>query len=152
VGENNIGKTNLLSIINMVFSNKRIYFDGNDFNNPQIPITFETTFLFSSPDEVAVFFDPEGIINPENNEVKLKLTASWIEDIGNVDASFSFIRDDLPDDEKEIEISSLKFRQSISCYYISASRDLRKEMNTRSGAMFELYKSFFPNQPYLCNL
>lgn len=144
VGQNNIGKTNLLSIIDKIFSNKRIFFDSNDFYNPEIPITFESTFLFSSPDEVAVFFDFEGIINPENNEVKLKMTASWNEDIGNVDISFAFIRDDLPNDEKEIETSSLKFRQYISCYYISASRDLRKEMNTRSGAMFELYKSFFP--------
>lgn len=144
VGENNIGKTNLLSIMNKVFSNKRIFFDSNDFNNPEIPITFETTFLFSSPDEEAVFFDFSGIINPDNNEVKLRLTASWNEDIGNVDISFAFIRDDLSDEEKEKEISFLKFRRYISCYYISASRDLRKEMNTRSGAMFELYKSFFP--------
>lgn len=144
VGENNIGKTNLLTILNKIFSTKRIYFDGNDFNNPEIPIIFEATLIFSSIDEEAIFFDFEGIKNPHTNEVKLRVKANWNEDVGNVDVSILFIRDDLPDEEKELERPSLQFRKHISCHYISASRDLRKEMNTRSGAMFELYKSIFP--------
>ncbi|QUH24213.1 AAA family ATPase [Methanobacterium alkalithermotolerans] len=144
VGENNIGKTNLLTILNKIFSTKRIYFDGNDFNNPEIPIIFEATFIFSSIDEEAIFFDFEGIKNPDTNEVKLRVKANWNEDVGNVDVSILFIREDLPDEEKELMTPSLQFRKHISCHYISASRDLRKEMNTRSGAMFELYKSFFP--------
>lgn len=144
VGENNTGKTNLLNIINKIFSNKRIYFDGTDFNNPEIPIIFESTFNFSSIDEEAIFFDFEGLKNPDTDEVKLRVKAYWNEEIGNVDIDISFIRDDLPEDEKEIKSSSLLFRKQISSYYISASRDLKREINTKTGAMFELYKSFYP--------
>jgi len=145
VGENNIGKTNLLSLINRVFSSKRMYFEGDDFNSPEKPIIFEATFSFSSIDEESVFFDFEGLKNPLTNEVKIKVEANWNEDIGNVEISTSFLRDDLPTGEKEVKSSTLSFRQFISAHYISASRDLKKEMNNKSGAMFDLYKSFFPH-------
>lgn len=100
------------------------------------------TFNNFSSDEEALIFDFEGLKNPENGEVKLKVKCEWNEDIGDVDTTTYFIREDLPEDEMEIKEGTWSFRQYISCYYISAFRDLKKELNNQRGAMFELFKSF----------
>jgi predicted ATP-dependent endonuclease of OLD family len=98
----------------------------------------------SSADEEAMIFDFAGLKNPDNGEVKIKLKCEWNEDIGDVDTVTSFIRDDVPEIEREIKVGTFSFRQYISCYHISAFRDLKKELYTQSGAMFELFKSFDP--------
>lgn len=143
VGENNIGKTNLLIAINKVLSGKRIYFDSNDFNNPEKPIIIDLTFSHLSQEDEALFYDPNGLINPKTGEGKIRTKAKWNEDTGSVDVSIVFIREDLTE-EKEKNNVTWSFRQNLSCSYISASRDLNRELNNKSGGMFKLFKSFSP--------
>ncbi|MFZ3168390.1 MAG: AAA family ATPase [Candidatus Methanoperedens sp.] len=80
VGENNIGKTNVMYAINKVLSPDRTknYFNKEDFHDPEKPIIIELIFSdFSSPVEEAIFYDHDGIKNLETDEVKIRLKAEW---------------------------------------------------------------------------
>ena len=147
-GENNIGKTNIMHSINNVLSlDRRTYFDNQDFSDPEKPIIIELTFSdFSTPEEEAIFFDHEGIKNPEADEVKVKLKAEWDEKERDINVSLVFIREDLPEEEKEIKEFSWYFRRYVPYYYISAYREVEKEITSKRGDLFEILQSFTPYQ------
>lgn len=149
VGENNIGKTNIMYAINNVLSldRRRVYFDNEDFANPGKPIIIELTFSdFSTPEEEAIFFDHEGIKNPETDEVKIRLKAEWDEKERDFNVSLVFIREDLSEEEQEIKEFSWYFRRYIPYYYISAYREVEREITSKRGDLFEILQSFTPYQ------
>ncbi len=149
VGENNIGKTNILHAISRVLSSdrRRVYFDNDDFANPEKPIIIELVFSdFSAPEEEAIFFDHEGIKNPETDEIVIRLKAEWDERERDINTSLTFVREDLPEDEQEIKEFSWHFRRYIPYYYIPAHRDIEKEISSRRGDLFEILQSFTPYQ------
>lgn len=149
VGENNIGKTNIMNAINKVlfFDRTRVYFNNEDFDNPEKPIVIELIFSdFSSPVEEAIFYDHDGIKNLETNEVKIRLKAEWDEKERDINISTAFIRDDLPDDEQEIKKFSWSFKKYIPYLYISAYRDIEREMNSKKWDMLEILQTFNPYQ------
>ena len=143
VGENNIGKTNLLTAIHKVLSGKKIYFNSSDFNNSERPIIITLTFKDFSSEEKAAFFNFNGLIHPKTETVTIEVKGQWNEDIGDVDVSTAFIRDDKDDDQKRKE-NTWTFRQYLQSSYISASRNLNKELSNKTGDMFKLFKSFSP--------
>ena len=148
-GENNIGKTNILLAISRVlsFDRRRVYFDNDDFANPEKPIIIELVFSdFSEPEEEAIFFDHEGIKNPVTDEVVIKLKAEWDERERDINVSLTFVREDLPEDEQEIKEFSWHFRRYIPYLYIPAHRDIEKEISSRRGDLFEILQSFTPYQ------
>lgn len=81
VGENNVGKTNLLNAIGKILTSEgRVYFSDEDFADPGKPIVIELTFSnFTDTEDEAIFYDQEGTKNPETNEVKVRLKAEWNE-------------------------------------------------------------------------
>lgn len=149
VGENNIGKTNLMYALSRVlsFDRRRVYFDNEDFANAGKPIIIELTFSdFSSPEEEAIFFDHEGIKNPETDEVRIRLRAEWDEKERDINFSLMFIREDLPENEQEIREFSWYFRKYIPYHYIPAYREIEREMTSKRGDLFEILQSFTPYQ------
>lgn len=140
IGENNIGKTNLLIAINKVFSGKKIFFDSNDFNDTQKPILIISTIEMNSPKEKALFYDCNKFINHSNNEIIIKVMAEWKENLGDVDVSIEFISEESDENVKV----PWKIRKEIVSFYISASRDLKSELKTRKGGLYELLKSYYP--------
>ena len=88
IGENNIGKTNILTAINRVL-NKNVYFKEDDFKNLENPIIIELSFNALSDEDKAAFFDLDGILNPEDNDITIKTIATWRNTIGNADISFN---------------------------------------------------------------
>lgn len=149
VGENNIGKTNIMHAINKVlsFDRKGIYFDNEDFSSAEKPIIIELTFNdFTSPEEEAIFFDHEGIKNPQTDEVKVRLRAEWDENERDINVNLLFIREDLPEEEQEIKEFSWHFRRLIPSYYIPAQRQIEREITSKRGDLFEILQSFTPHQ------
>ena len=88
IGENNIGKTNILTALNRVL-NKNVYFKEDDFKNLENPIIIELSFNALSDEDKAAFFDLDGILNPEDNDITIKTIATWRNTIGNADISFN---------------------------------------------------------------
>lgn len=149
VGGNNIGKTNIMHAIDKIlsFDRRRVYFDNDDFSNPEKPIIIELTFSdFSSPEEEAIFFDHEGIKNPETNEVKIRLRAEWDEKERDINVSQMFIREDLPKEEQEVKEFSWYFRRYIPYHYIPAYREIEREITSKRGDLFEILQLFTPYQ------
>lgn len=143
VGENNVGKTNILTAICRVLSRK-VYFKDKDFKNPENPIIIELNFnKFKNDEGEAIFFDFDGLKNPKNNEVTIRVIAEWKESINDVSTSIKFIRKDLLEDEQEIKDVPWSFRKYVSCYYIPAHRDLKKDIESKKG-IFDLMKTFKP--------
>jgi predicted ATP-dependent endonuclease of OLD family len=140
IGENNIGKTNLLIAINKVFSGKRPYFNSNDFNDTEKPVVIVLTIEISSPQDKALFYGYDKFISHSNNEIILKVTAEWKENLGDVDVSIDFVSEE---SDENVEVP-LKIRKEIVSFYTSASRDLKSELKSRKGGLYELFKSYYP--------
>lgn len=143
IGENNIGKTNILTAIHKVLS-KNVYFNEDDFKILEKPIVIELSFNQISDEEMAIFFDFEGVYNPENDDITIKTVVNWRSTIGNVDISVNFIRKDLPESEQEVKMVSKNFRKTLSSIYISAHRNYIKNMDSKG--IFELLRLFAPYQ------
>lgn len=143
IGENNIGKTNILTAIHKVL-NKNVYFKEDDFKILEKPIIIELNFNHISEEEMALFFDFDGIYNPEKDDISIKTIVNWRSTIGNVDISVNFIRKDLPESEQEVKTVTKNFRKTLSSIYISAHRSYDKNMDSRG--IFELLRLFAPYQ------
>lgn len=131
----------------LVFERRRVYFDNEDIADPGKPIVIELTFSdFSSAEEEAIFYDHEGIKNPETNEVKIRLRAEWDERERDIAVSLTFVREDLPEEEQEIEEFSGAFRRYLPYYYIPSHREIEREITSKRGDLFEILQSFTPYQ------
>ena len=143
IGENNIGKTNILTAIHKVL-NKNVFFKEDDFKILEKPIIIELSFNQISNEDMATLFDFDGIYNPENEDITIKTIVNWRSTIGNADISINFIRKDLQEDQQEIKIVSKDFRKTLSSSYISAHRNYSKNMDSKG--IFELLRLFAPYQ------
>ncbi|MDO5811442.1 MAG: AAA family ATPase, partial [Methanobrevibacter sp.] len=143
IGENNIGKTNILTAINKVLS-KNVYFKEDDFKILEKPIIIELSFNNLSEEDKAAFFDFEGLYNPEDEDITIKTIGTWRSTIGNADISVNFIRKDLKEDEQEVKPVTKAFRKTLSSLYISAHRNYSKNMDSKG--IFELLRLFAPYQ------
>lgn len=143
IGENNIGKTNILTAIHKVL-NKNVFFKEDDFKILEKPIIIELSFNRISNEDMATLFDFDGIYNPKNNDITIKTIVNWRSTIGNADISINFIRKDLEEGEQEIKIVSKGFRKTLSSSYISAHRNYSKNMDSKG--IFELLRLFAPYQ------
>lgn len=149
VGQNNIGKTNILLAIGKVlsFDQRRIFFNYDDFSNPAKPLIIEIVFSdFSAPEEEAIFFDFEGVKNPKTNEIVIRLKAEWDEREKDINVALTFVRKDLPEDEQEIKEFSWHFRKFIPYFYIPAYRDIERDLSSRRGDLVEILRLFTPYQ------
>lgn len=143
IGENNIGKTNILTAINKVLS-KNIYFIEDDFKVLEKPIIIELSFNNLSSEDKAVFFDFEGLYNPEDEDITIKTIGTWRSTIGNADISVNFIRKDLDETEQEVKPVTKSFKKTLGSLYISAHRNYSKNMDSKG--IFELLRLFAPYQ------
>ena len=143
IGENNIGKTNILTAINKVLS-KNVYFKEDDFKVLEKPIIIELSFNNLSTEDKASFFDFEGIFNPETEDITIKTIVNWRSTIGNADISIKFIRKDREESEQEVKDVTKTFRKTLSSHYISAHRNYSKNMDSKG--IFELLRLFAPYQ------
>lgn len=143
IGENNIGKTNILTAINKVLS-KNVYFKEDDFKILENPIIIELSFNQLSDEDKVTFFDFDGIYNPENDDITIKTIVTWRSTIGNADISINFIRKDLNESEQEVKPVTRTFRKTLSSLYISAHRNYSKNMDSKG--IFELLRLFAPYQ------
>lgn len=143
IGENNIGKTNILTGINKVLS-KNVYFKEDDFKILEKPIIIELSFNNLSDEDKAAFFDFEGLYNPEDDDITIKTIGTWRSTIGNADISVNFIRKDLDETEQEVKPVTKAFRKTLSSLYISAHRNYSKNMDSKG--IFELLRLFAPYQ------
>ena len=143
IGENNIGKTNILTAINKVLS-KNVYFKEDDFKVLEKPIIIELSFNNLSTEDKASFFDFEGIYNPETEDITIKTIVNWRSTIGNADISIKFIRKDRQESEQEVKDVTKTFRKTLSSHYISAHRNYSKNMDSKG--IFELLRLFAPYQ------
>lgn len=143
IGENNIGKTNILTAINKVLS-KNIYFKEDDFKILEKPIIIELSFNNLSDEDKAAFFDLEGLYNPEDDDITIKTIGTWRSTIGNADISVNFIRKDLDETEQEVKPVTKAFRKTLGSLYISAHRNYSKNMDSKG--IFELLRLFAPYQ------
>lgn len=143
IGENNIGKTNILTAINKVLS-KNVYFKEDDFKVLEKPIIIELSFNNLSNEDKASFFDFEGLYNPETDDITIKTIVNWRSTIGNADISIKFIRKDLKESEQEVKDVTKTFRKTLSSHYISAHRNYSKNMDSKG--IFELLRLFAPYQ------
>ena len=141
IGENNIGKTNILTAINKVLS-KNVYFKEDDFKVLEKPIIIELSFNNLSDEDKATFFDFEGLYNPKDADITIKTIGTWRSTIGNADISVNFIRKDLKEGEQEVKPVTKIFRKTLSSHYISAHRNYSKNMDSKG--IFELLRLFAP--------
>lgn len=142
IGENNIGKTNILTAINKVLS-KNVYFKEDDFKILEKPIIIELSFNNLSEEDKAAFFDFEGLYNPKDNDITIKTIGTWRSTIGNADISVNFIRKDLKEEEQEVKPVTKSFRKTLGSLYISSHRNYK---NMDSKGIFELLRLFAPYQ------
>lgn len=143
IGENNIGKTNILTAINKVLS-KNVYFKEDDFKVLEKPIIIELSFNNLSDEDKAIFFDFDGLYNPENEDITIKTIVNWRRTIGNADISINFIRKDLPEADQDVKPVKQTFKKTLRSIYISAHRNYTKNMD--SNGIFELLRLFAPYQ------
>jgi putative ATP-dependent endonuclease of the OLD family len=154
VGENNVGKSNLLialyKILKMDESPYRIRFNEEDFyfdaptgirsDNIVIELTFEKL----SRRDIDKFVSKG--IDLINNQMTIRLEAVWEPENRDARISLNFIRND----DKENEIGSMVRREDknyIPFYYIGAYRDIGRETKHSEGDLKQIFKDY--NKYYL---
>lgn len=149
VGENNIGKTNILlaiqKILKMDESPTRIRLDEEDFFYDPIlktrrdEIKIELVFSDLNDNDTSAFVDSG--IDIEKNQLSIRLHAKWEPE--NKDASIEvfFVRsDDLSDDRGEK--LTLILKKYIPFFYISAYRDIYRETKYSNSDLKQIFKNY----------
>lgn len=151
VGENNVGKTNILmamyKILKMNESPYRVNFSEEDFyldkeskvRSDQIVI--KLTFVELNRNDRSAFSDN---INIKDNSISIMLEATWEEANNDAHVDIFFYRDD---DEKESrgKIFRLNDKEYIPFYYIDAYRDIWKETKQSKGDLKQIFKEYNKN-------
>ena len=153
VGENNVGKTNILmaiyKVLKMNESLYRVKFSEEDFyldkgNNRAEKIVIELTFTeLNENDEVA--FVSTGI-DIENDKLTIRLEADWDNENNDANVEIFFLREDDSKNEKG-EPFKLSHKKYIPFYYIDAYRDIWKETQHSKGELRQIFKEY--NQNFL---
>lgn len=149
VGENNIGKTNILmalyKILKMDESPYKVGFSEEDFylddstNKRSDEIVIELIFEELDENDKTVFFSKG--IDLNTNQIAIKLEAKWEE--ANNDASVEIYYHRLDDDENpkgyQFQLNDKKY---IPFYYINAYRDIWKETQYSAGDLKQIFKEY----------
>ena len=140
VGENNVGKSNLLiafyKILKMDESPYRIRFSEDDFfldestgiRSDQIVI--ELTFHQLSESDRDKFVSKG--IDILHNELIIRLQAVWEQENSDAKVTLNYIRKDDPDNELGSSVK-LDEKNSIPFFYIGAYRDINRETQHSAG-------------------
>lgn len=154
VGENNVGKSNLLialyKILKMDESPYRIRFNEDDFYLDQssgirsdeiiIELTFEN-LTESDRDK----FVSKGI-DIQQDQLVIRLQAFWEQENSDARVSLNYIRKDDPDNELGPPVNREE-KKHIPFYYIGAYRDINRETKYSEGDLKQIFKDF--NKYYL---
>ena len=153
IGENNIGKTNILMALQKIlkldespyrvsFVEEDFYLDNSAKRTDEIIIEIRFNKLDENDKKV---FLPKGI-DLDNDQIAIRLEAKWEE--ANNDASIEIFYHRLDD---PINPKGPLFRYSdkkyIPFYYINAYRDIWKETQYSSGDLRQIFKQY--NKQYL---
>lgn len=149
VGENNIGKTNILlaiqKILKMDESPTRIRLEEEDFFYDPITkshrdeIKIELVFSELTDNDTSAFVDSG--IDVEKNQLTLRLHAKWEPDNKDASTEVYFARtDDLTNDKGERLTRLLK--KYIPFFYISAYRDIYRETKYSNSDLKQIFKNY----------
>lgn len=154
VGENNIGKSNLLlaiyKILKLDESPYRIRFNEDDFylddttgirNNE---IIIELTFEKLNESDINKFISKG--IDILTDKLVIRLEAVWEQENRDARVSLNYIRKDDPDNELGPSVRR-DDKKYIPFYYIGAYRDINKETKHSEGDLKQIFKNF--NKYYL---
>jgi len=149
VGENNVGKSNLLialyKILKMDESPYRIRFNEEDFYLDNLTgvrsdsITIELTFAKLSVRDQDKFVSKG--IDIAKNQLTIRLEAEWEPENRDARVSLNFIRKDDP----ENEIGPMVRRDDknyVPFYYIGAYRDIGRETKHSEGDLKQIFKDY----------
>ncbi len=154
VGENNVGKSNLLialyKILKMDESPYRIRFNEDDFyldestgirsNEIIIELTFDK-LTESDRDK----FVSKGI-DIHNDQLVIRLHAIWEPENSDAKVNLNYIRKDDPKNELG-PLVNREEKKHIPFYYIGAYRDINRETKHSEGDLKQIFKDF--NKYYL---
>jgi len=152
VGENNVGKTNILraiyKILNMNESPRSIKFSEEDFyvdtNTHKRAVKLTIQINFVELDEInEVAFVSAGI-DIENKKLSIKLIAEWDEDNNEAKVEIFFLRDDDSDNIKGKPFE-FKHKKFIPFHYIDAYRDVWRETQHSKGDLKQIFKDYNKN-------
>lgn len=151
VGENNVGKTNILmaiyKVLKMNESRYRVKFSEEDFyldkeNNRAEKIVIELTFTeLNENDEVA--FASTGI-DMVNDKLTIRLEADWENENNDAKVEIFFLREDDAENERG-ELFTLSHKKYIPFYYIDAYRDIWRETQHSKGELKQIFKEYNKN-------
>lgn len=151
VGENNIGKTNILmaiyKILKMKESPYRVNFSEEDFyldkstGERAEKIIIKLNFTELEKNDFSAFCDH---ININSNSISIMLEATWDESNNDANVDIFFFRED---DEKSSRGESFKLvdKEYIPFYYIDAHRDIWKETQGSNGDLKQIFKEYNTN-------
>lgn len=149
VGENNIGKTNTLmaifKILKMDESPYKVSFREEDFyldestDERSNEIIIELTFDEMDINDCSVFINKGFDI--KNNQISIRLEASWEEENNDASVNLFYCRKDDEDDIKGSEFTR-RDKKYIPFYYINAYRDIWKETQYTTGDLKQIFKDY----------
>lgn len=146
LGENNIGKTNILMALKKSMNGKYFSVYQEDFGDISESLIIKISFSNLNETEQALFYDPEGLFNPLKKEIKIQFEAV-INNFGEIDRESHFLREDKEDlADKDFKIKKFipsDFKNSIPFYNVSTDRSI-KDSISKNGDLFNILKSFKP--------
>ncbi len=148
IGENNVGKTNLVKaiegILNPNWRYSRFYIRESDFIDLNKPIDIIIKFN-NLTDNDKKNLDPQ-IIDPDENSITLKFNSVWNEKEKSPLNCCNFVQfiDDLP--EQTITDFNFEVKQNFQYYLIPSVRDAKDTINIkRKSDLNEILRLFIPN-------
>ena len=148
VGDNNIGKTNILMAINKILKMNegpyRVKFDEEDFyfdnsNNVRAnEIFIQLNFTDLTKNDHSSFF---GGFNAITNKLSIRLEARWEEENNDAKVEIFFLKEDDDDNDKG-DLITLTDKDYIPFYYIDAYRDIWRETKHSKGDLKQIFKEY----------
>ena len=152
VGENSIGKTNILmaiyKILKMDESPQRIDFSIDDFYYDETTkersdeIIIQLNFAELDDNDISAFL--WGGINVSDNGLSIRLIAKFEEENSDTNVEVLFYREDDKEDPTGEKFQT-KYKRFIPFYYINAYRDIWKETEDSRGDLKQIFKDHNKN-------
>lgn len=151
VGENNVGKTNILMAINKIlkmnqspfkvsFSEEDFYFNSNSSRRAE-KIVIQLNFIELNENDEAAFVWRG--IDIQNQSLNLRLEAEWDDENNDAKVEIFFMIQD--DDNYKGEPLKLVDKKYIPFYYIDAYRDIWRETQHSKGDLKQIFKDYNKN-------
>jgi len=154
VGENNVGKSNLLialyKILKMDESPYRIRFNEDDFYLDESSETRSNEIIIELTFEKLTESDKDKFVSKgidiRNDQLVIRLQAIWEQENSDAKVSLNYIRKDDPGNELGPPVNREE-KKHIPFYYIGAYRDINRETKHSEGDLKQIFKDF--NKYYL---